>query len=415
MHSWLYIILFIILTSFVLETVLSILNIKVLSPELPEEFSDVYNSEDYAQSQEYTKATTFFSLIENGFTTTITILFLTDGGFNLIDIWARSFEFTEIVTGIVYVGTLMFLSFLISLPFSIYSTFVIENRFGFNRTTPSTFAVDILKSIFLTTVIGTPVLALLLWFFGTYGPVAWFLCWLSITIITILLQFLAPILILPLFNTFTPLEQGSLQETIRSYAEKEKFTIQGIYTMDGSKRSTKANAFFSGFGRFRKIVFYDTLLKTLNNSEILAVLAHEMGHFKLKHILKSTVAAILQTGIMFYILSFFLDNSDISTAFQMEHISIYASLVFFGFIYSPINIFISLFFNAASRRHEFEADKYALQTLNTADTLISSLKKLSQANLSNLTPHPLYVFFYYSHPPVLTRIQALTHASHEHS
>ncbi len=212
---------------------------------------------------------------------------------------------------------------------------------------------------------------------------------------------------MPLFNKFSPLEDGSLRDRILNYAKQERFRLQGIFTMNGSKRSSKLNAFFTGFGKFRKIVFYDTLIDKLNEPEIVAVLAHEMGHFKLHHIFKMLFASIIQTGIMFYFLSFFLDNNALSKAFSMTETSVYSSLIFFGFLYSPINLLVSILFNFISRRHEFEADCFAARTTGSPDFLISSLKKLSQENLSNLTPHPAMVFLHYSHPPVISRIERL--------
>ena len=407
MTSWLTFILFIILFSFLIETIASILNLKALSPHLPFEFTGIYNINDYAHSQEYTKSTTSLSLIENGFVTLLTLLFLLLGGFNSIDLWARSFSFGEMVTGLIYISTLLLFSFILSLPFSLYSTFVIEKRFGFNKTTPATYFFDIFKTTFLLIIIGIPVLSFILWLFINSGAVAWLYCWAGIVIFSLILQFLAPVLILPLFNTFSPLNEGSLLNMILSYTKKENFKIKGIYTMDGSKRSSKINAFFTGLGRFKKIVFYDTLLEKLENEEVLGVLAHEMGHFKKKHILKMMLGSIIQTGVMLYLFSLFLGSSTISAAFQMDHISTYSSLVFFGFIYSPVSLILSLFFNKLSRKHEFEADSYASKTLDNPQYLMNSLKKLSQANLTNLTPHPLYVFINYSHPPVLERLKEL--------
>jgi len=407
MTSWLAFILFIILFSFLIETMASILNLKALSPQLPFEFTGIYNINDYAHSQEYTKSTTSLSLIENGVVTLLTLLFLLVGGFNSIDLWARSFAFGEIVTGLLFIGTLLLLSFILSLPFSLYSTFVIEERFGFNQTTPATYFLDILKTTFLLIIIGIPILSFILWLFINSGSAAWIYCWAGIVIFSLILQFLAPVLILPLFNTFSPLNEGSLLEMILSYTKKENFKIKGIYTMDGSKRSSKINAFFTGLGRFKKIVFYDTLLKKLEKEEVLGVLAHEMGHFKKKHILKMMLGSVIQTGVMLYLFSFFQSSSTISAAFQMDHISTYSGLVFFGFIYSPVSLILSLYFNNLSRKHEFEADSYAAKTLDNPQYLMNSLKKLSQANLTNLTPHPLYVFMHYSHPPVLERIKEL--------
>jgi STE24 endopeptidase len=246
-----------------------------------------------------------------------------------------------------------------------------------------------------------------LWFFINNGSLGWLYCWVGVSLFSILIQFLAPVIIMPLFNKFSPLKDGDLREKILEYAKKEQFTLQGIYTMDGSKRSSKLNAFFTGFGRFRKIVFYDTLIEKLHTNEIVAVLAHEMGHFKLKHIFKMLLASFTQTGLMFFLLSLVLGNKGLSVGFGMVHLSTYASLVFFGFLYSPVSLFVSIVFNILSRKHEYEADQYASKTTELPGELIKSLQKLSQANLSNLTPHPLNVFLHYSHPPVLKRIQRL--------
>lgn len=407
MNSWLILILFILVCNYVFETIVSILNLKALSPVLPSEFSDVFDKSEYEKSQRYTKVNTGFSLIESSTTLFLTIIFLLAGGFQYVDGIARSFGFGSIITGLIFTAILIVLSFLIGLPFSLYSTFVIEERFGFNRTTIKTFIVDTVKGTILAILLGGPLLALILWFFESAGSFAWLYCWGGVVLFSFIVQLLAPVLILPLFNKFTPLEEGSLKDKILEYAKQENFSIQGIFTMDGSKRSSKLNAFFTGFGKFRKIVFYDTLMEKLSDEEIVAVLAHEMGHYKLKHIYKMLAASVIQTGIMFYLLSLILENRLLFDAFSMEHVSIYASLIFFGFLYSPINTFVSILFNMRSRKHEFEADTYSAETTGLAEKLISSLKKLSQANLSNLTPHPLNVFLHYSHPPVLQRINAL--------
>ncbi len=407
MNPWLLIIIFIIFSSYLLDFIVSLLNIKGLNPVLPKEFESIYNTQEYENSQEYTRTTSIFSLVENTISTFITLLFLIYGGFNYVDIWARSFEFGQIVTGVLFIGGLGFLTFIAQLPFKIYSTFVIEERFGFNRTSITTFILDIIKGSFLAIVIGVPLLSLILWFFIHSGEYGWLYCWFGVVAFSIVLQFLAPILIMPLFNKFIPLREGSLRDNILNYTQIEHFEIQGIFTMDGSKRSSKLNAFFTGFGKFRKIVFYDTLLDKLNEPEIVAVLAHEMGHYKHRHLVKMLIASILQTGVMFYLLSFFLDNSDLSKAFSMTETTIYSSLVFFGFLYTPINLLISIIFNFLSRRNEFEADNYAVRTTGSPEFLITSLKKLSKANLSNLTPHPVMVFIHHSHPPVLARIEKM--------
>ena len=407
MNIWLILILFILVFSFTLEAVISYLNLKSLTPTLPEEFENIYDQTKYGHSQKYAATTIKFSLLENGFSTGITLLFLLLGGFNIVDVWARNFGYGEIITGLIFCGILIFLSVLSTLPFSIYSTFIIEEKFGFNRTTVKTFILDIIKASLLFLILGAPLLALLLWFFMSTGAYGWFYCWVGLFLFTLLMQFLAPTVIMPLFNKFSPIEDGLLKKDILSYADQENFKIQGIYTMDGSKRSSKLNAFFTGFGKFRKIVFYDTLLEKLDNYEIIAVLAHEMGHFKLRHILKMLAGNAIQTGIMFYLLSLFLENRSLAEAFQMDNISIYSSLIFFGFIYSPVSMLVSILFNALSRKHEYAADQYAAETTGKPEMLIRGLKKLAVANLSNLTPHPLHVFLHYSHPSVLMRIKKL--------
>lgn len=411
MNFWLLLILFILFTTYLIEFTVSFLNIKALNPTLPKEFETIFNDKEYKKSQNYTRAGASLSLVESSISTLLTILFLLLGGFNYIDIWARSFGFGQILTGLLFTGLLGLLSFAVHLPFSLYSTFIIEERFGFNRTSLKTYILDIIKGGLLAILLGAPLLALILWFFINTGNYGWLYCWFGVVAFSIILQFLAPVLIMPLFNKFSPLEDGPLKDKIFAYVKKEHFKLQGIFTMDGSKRSSKLNAFFTGFGKFRKIVFYDTLLNKLNEPEIVAVLAHEMGHYKLKHIVKMLFASIIQTGIMFYFLSIFLDNTELSQAFFMDETSIYSSLVFFGFLYSPINLLVSILFNAFSRNNEFAADRYAAKTTGSPEALISSLKKLSQANLSNLTPHPVMVFVHYSHPPVLARIENLRQLS----
>ncbi len=407
MNHWLLVILLILILSFLLEFGVSLLNVSSLNPQLPNEFETTFDDHDYSKSQNYTRATTSFALIESFFSLVLTLLFLLYGGFNYVDIWVRDFGFGQIVTGLIYIGSLAMLSFMVNLPFSVYRTFVIEERFGFNRTTLKTFIMDIIKGCLLAILLGAPLLTLILWFFINSVDYGWFYCWIGVVAFSIIIQFLAPILIMPLFNKFSPLESGSLQDRILRYTTQQQFKSKGIFTMDGSKRSSKLNAFFTGFGKFRKIVFYDTLLKKLTEPEIVAVLAHEMGHFKLKHIIQMLLSSIIQTGIMFYLLSFFLGNKELSAAFFMSHTSIYSSLVFFGFLYSPLNLIVSILFNYMSRKNEYAADEFAARTTGSAELLITGLKKLSQANLSNLTPHPLMVFLHYSHPPVLSRIENL--------
>jgi len=411
MNNWLLFIIIVLLGNYLLEQILSYLNIKALVNKVPGEFQEVFDAEKYRKSQEYTKATSKFEQVQSTVSILVLLIFLLAGGFNSVDIFIRSFNQGEIITGILYIACLILLSSILSLPFSFYSTFIIEERFGFNNTTKKTFFSDIIKGIILSILIGTPILYLILWFFETTGDLAWVYCWAGLTVISILLQFLAPVLIMPLFNKFTPLEDGTLKEKVIAFAQNASFSIQGIYTMDGSKRSSKLNAFFTGFGKFRKIVFYDTLLEQLDNDEIIAVLAHEMGHYKHHHLMKIMAISICHTGLLFFLLSLFIGNENLFAAFQMEHLSIYGALIFFSFIFSPLSLLLGIAVNVLTRKHEFQADRYAANPPSHGTALISGLKKLSLANLSNLTPHPAMVFFHHSHPPVLERIRALRNYS----
>jgi STE24 endopeptidase len=407
LNPYLIFILVVLVLEYLLNLLVSLLELRSLDPELPAEFRGYYDRKKYRKSQQYIRVTNRFSLLYNSFLLLVTLSFILAGGFNQVDLLARSFSLNNIATGLLFTGTLALLLFIINLPFSIYSTFFIEERFGFNTTTIKTFVLDMIKGAVLTLCIGAPLLAALLWFFTVAGDLAWLYCWAAVTVFIVLVQFIAPVLIMPIFNRFTPLEEGELKTDITDYARRQNFAIKGIYTMDGSRRSTRLNAFFTGFGRFRRIVFFDTLINTLSTKEIVAILAHEMGHFKRKHIFKMMAASMLQIGILFYILSLFINNQQLFAAFGMEHISIYAGLIFFGFLYSPVSSLLSIVFNLFSRKHEYEADAWAVNTTQHPEDLISALKKLCVHNLSNLTPHPFDVFINYSHPPVLQRIRTL--------
>ena len=304
-------------------------------------------------------------------------------------------------------GILFFANFLISLPFSVYSTFVIEEKFGFNKTTPKTFVLDIVKGIVLSVVIGGVVLAGILLFFMNAGELAWLYCWAAVTAFSLVMQFIAPTWIMPLFNKFTSLEEGELRDAIFRMAEKAKFPLKNLYVMDGSKRSAKSNAFFTGFGKNKRIALFDTLIAQHTIPELVAILAHEIGHYQKKHILQSMLISIAYTGIMFYLLSIFLDHQGLFDAFYMTHQSVYAGLIFFSMLFSPISEILGVFMQYFSRKNEYEADRYAVELTEDPESMINALKKLSAHNLSNLTPHPFYVMLNYSHPPVLERIRAI--------
>ena len=407
MSFWLLLVTAVLLCALLLETIVSLLNLRALQPNLPEEFIDIFDASEYEKSQAYTKARARFSLISGGCSSLLTIIFLLTGGFNWIDLKIRSLDQGELSSGLIFISALAILSFIVNLPFSIYSTFVIEENFGFNKTSVKTYILDLTKGVALAICLGLPLLAGILWFFTNFGSSSWLYCWFLLVAFMIVVQLLAPSLIMPLFNKFSPLPEGELKNTIEQYAIKQRFQIQGIYTMDGSKRSTKLNAFFTGFGRFRKIVFFDTLMEKLQSDQILAVLAHEMGHYRLRHIHKMLLFSVLQTGLMMFLLGQFLQYDEISLSLGMSYASTYSGLLFFSLLFTPISLVFSIIFNLFSRKHEFEADKYAALTTHNVNSLISGLQELSKANLSNLTPHPVYVFIHYSHPPVLSRIRNL--------
>jgi len=407
MNAYLLFILAILIGSYILDVVVEILNIRHLKTELPEEFAGYYDAEKYQTAQRYLKENTRFGLITETLFTPLTIAFILLGGFNYVDALARSFNLGPIPTGLVFTGILLFVSQLIHIPFSAYATFVIEEKYGFNRTTVKTFILDILKGWLLTALIGGIVFTVILWFFEKTGTWAWLYCWGAVTVIQLFLSFIAPVVIMPLFNKFIPLKESELKAAIEEYARAQTFKMKGVFTMDASKRSSKSNAFFTGFGRFRRIVLFDTLIEKQTVDELVSVLAHEMGHYRKKHILKSVLISIATTGLMFFIMSLFINNTGLFAAFRMEHTSIYASLLFFGFLYAPIEMVLSIAGTMLSRKHEYEADAYAVTTYRKPDAMITALKKLSVDNLSNLTPHPLKVFLSYSHPPVLERIKAI--------
>lgn len=410
MNIYAIIILAAIVVDFVLEIISNRLNLKSLTKKLPDEFEDVYDEDTYAKSQEYTRTRTKFGFITGTFNLLLLLGFWFSGGFNWLDQWARSFDFGVIGTGLIFIGVLVIAKSIISLPFSLYSTFVIEERFGFNKTDLKTFIADRLKGLALSVLIGGPLLAGIIAFFEYGGAWAWLYAWLAVTAFSLIMQYVAPTWIMPIFNKFEPLEDGELRQAIESYADKVDFPLQGIYVMDGSKRSSKSNAFFTGFGNNKRIALYDTLIENHTTEELVAVLAHEIGHYKKKHIVKNMTISIIHTGIMFVLLSIFLQVPALYEAFFMEEMSVYAGLLFFGLLYSPVETILGIFMQMMSRTHEYEADNFAASTIEKPEEMVNVLKKLSKDNLSNLTPHPFYVFLNYSHPPALKRIKEIRRA-----
>lgn len=407
MNIFAIIILLAILVDFFLGLMTNMLNMKSLSQQLPNEFEGVYDAETYTKSQKYTKAKTQFGLLTGTFDLLILLAFWFNGGFNMLDSWIRGFQFNELISGVIFIGLLMIAKSILSLPFTIYSTFVIEERFGFNKTTVKTFLLDLLKGTVLGALIGIPLLAGILAFFIYAGDLAWLYAWLVVTFFSLLMQYIAPTWIMPLFNTFIPLEDGELKSEIENYSRKVNFSLKGLFVIDGSKRSSKSNAFFTGFGKNKRIALYDTLIENHSVKELVAVLAHEIGHYKKKHIIKGMVVSIVHSAILFFLVSIFLQEKGLFDAFYMDNMSVYGGLIFFGMLYAPIEMILSIYMQMSSRKHEFEADAFAVETTGNKVDMINTLKKLSKDNLSNLTPHSIYVFFNYSHPPVMERIKAI--------
>jgi STE24 endopeptidase len=393
-----------LIITFVVKLVSELLNLKAADAKLPLEFVGLFDEEAYRKSRDYLSTSTRFSLFSSAVDLSVLLFFWFTGGFNWLDQLLRGYGFAPIVSGVLYIGSLLLLQSLIDLPFSIYKTFVIEEKFGFNKTTPAVFAADLLKTLALSLLLGVPLLAGLLWFFEVTGSMAWLWAWGGITAVSLLIQYIAPTWIMPLFNKFVPLEEGELKSAIMHYAAKVKFPLTGIYVLDGSKRSAKANAFFTGFGKRKRIALFDTLINAHPVHELVAVLAHEIGHFKKKHIIINMILSLCNLGALLFLLSLFMKNRSLFDAFFMQDLSVYGSLIFFSLLYTPVEWILSIFMQALSRKHEYEADAYAVSTFDKGATLADALKKLSRNNLSNLTPHPVYVFLNYSHPPVLQRI-----------
>ncbi len=407
MNIYAGIILFFLIGHFVVQLVADTLNLGMLGTELPEEFKDHYDAESYEKSQLYTRARTKFSFVTSTFDLSLLLLFWWAGGFNRLDILTRQWGFGVVGTGLCFMGILLLAKLLLSLPFSIYSTFVLEEKFGFNKTTAKVFVMDQIKGILLGLVLGAPLLAAILYLFQIGGDAAWLYCWLTAAIFILVVQFIAPTWIMPLFNKFTPLEEGELRTAIMDFAGLVDFDLQNIFVMDGSKRSSKSNAFFTGFGKHKRIALFDTLIEQHTTRELVAVLAHEIGHYKKKHILQGMVLSILHMGFIFFFLSIFLTSRGLFDAFGMEHMSIYAGFIFFSLLFTPVDTILSIGLQALSRKNEFEADHFAASHLKESVSLITALKKLSVTNLANLTPHPFYVMLHYSHPPLLKRLEAL--------
>ncbi len=404
-------ILIALLFDFIVNSIADILNSRANRQALPEEMKDYYSREKLDQSQAYSWENTRLSLWASAFNLIMLLGFWFLEGFNHLDQWVRSWPMGSILTGLVYIGILLMGQSLLNLPFKIYSTFVIEERFGFNKSTVQVYFGDRLKGLALSIILGAPLMAGVLAFFEYSGSLAWVYCWGLVAGFMIFIQFVAPTWIMPMFNKFTPLENNELKASLFNYAKSVDFPLKNISVMDGSKRSTKSNAFFSGFGKNKRIALFDTLIEEQTVPELTAVLAHEIGHYKQNHILKNLLISVFHMGLLFFVMSLFLSQKGLFDAFYMESASIYAGLLFFTLLYSPVELVLSIGLHALSRRFEFEADHFAARTIKNPEHLIEGLKKLSVNHLSTITPHPFYVFLNYSHPPILERIGRIRSAT----
>ena len=401
-----YIIISIIIINYIKDKILDALNAKHYNDKLPDELKDVYDDTEYKKSQNY-KATNYkFGLLTSTFSILLTLGFLCFDGFEFVDNIARSYSTNPIFIALIFFGIIMIGSDILTTPFSYYSTFVIEEKFGFNKTTVKTFFLDKIKGWLMMAIVGGGILALIIWFYQITGDQFWLYAWALVAVFTLFMNMFYSKLIVPLFNKQAPLEAGDLRDKISAYAKTVGFKLDKIFVIDGSKRSTKANAYFSGFGSEKRVTLYDTLINDLDDDEIVAVLAHEVGHYKKKHIIFNLFASIILTGFMLYILSLFISNPLLSNALGVKIPSFHIGMVAFGMLYSPISEITGLIMNLFSRKFEYQADDYAKNTYK-AEPLITSLKKLSKNSLSNLTPHKAYVFMHYSHPTLIERIENL--------
>ncbi|MEO9569868.1 MAG: M48 family metallopeptidase [Polaribacter sp.] len=401
-----YIIISILIINFIVDRVLDYLNEKCFDNEIPDKLKDIYDEEEYKKSQSYKKTSAKFSNLTSLITTSLTIVFFLFDGFKHLDTLARNYTESPILVALIFFGVIIIGSEIVSTPLSYYETFVIEEKFGFNKSTKKIFWLDKIKGIFISILLGGAILSLIIWFYQLTSKNFWVYAWGLVTAFSLFINMFHAKLIVPLFNKQSPLEDGELKMAIEKYAKKVGFTINNIFVIDGSKRSTKANAYFSGFGSQKRITLYDTLINDLSKEEIVAVLAHEVGHYKKRHIIFNLVSSIIITGIALFILSLMVSSPILSEALGVSIPSFHIGLIAFGILYSPISEVTGLFMNYMSRKFEYQADNYAKETF-AANKLITSLKKLSKNSLSNLTPHPAFVFVHYSHPTLLERIKNL--------
>jgi len=401
-----YLILTIVVVSFVIEQIIGFKNAAWFSKEVPDLLSGIYDAEKYKQQQNYHFDNHRFGIISSSLSFVIMCAMLLFKGFAFVNHIVLQITDFPVWQALLFFGICYAATLIISLPFSIYDTFVIEKKYGFNKVTPKIFIADFFKSLILTTIISGGLLALIVYVYLLTSTYFWLLAWGLMVGFSIFMGIFYSTLIVPLFNKQTPLEDGDLKSAIMNFAEKAGFSISNIFVIDGSKRSTKANAYFTGLGKRKRIVLYDTLIQEMNTDEIVAVLAHEIGHYKHKHVYKSMFYGIVETGIMLFIFGYFAASIELSAALGVEQATFHIALIAFVVIYSPVSTLLGIFSNIQSRKNEYQADNFA-KNYGIADSLVSALKNLSAHNMSNLTPHPWNVFFNYSHPPLYERVKNL--------
>ncbi len=402
-----YLIVAIVIFDYVVERLLDYLNMQRMGSALPPELKGIYDTEKYNKQQRYQWENTRFSIISSTFSLILVLGFLFLGGFALLQTWVDGITQQEVLQALIYFAVLMFAQDIVGLPFQLYGTFVIEEKYGFNKTNAKVFVLDKLKGWLLSALIGAPVLAAITWFYYATTNMFWIYAWILVGGFSLFFTLFYSNLIVPLFNKQTPLEDGELRSAIDGFAQKVNFPLKDIYVIDGSKRSTKANAYFTGLGSKKRIVLYDTLINDLSTEEVVAVLAHEVGHYKKKHTLWGIIVSILQMGLLFFLVSLFVGSPYLSGALGIEKPLFHIGIIAFGMLYSPFSTITGLLMNIWSRKNEYQADRFA-GDFYKGEHLINALKKMSVNHLSNLTPHPAYIFFYYSHPSLYQRIKALT-------
>ncbi len=414
MSDWNFMTVIIVVALFLLwklEFAATLLNLRAYPEKVPDELAEVSSAENLERGREYLGVNARFGTAQSVVSLMVLLSFWFAGGFGWLDSLSRTLVSGEVAAGLIFLSAIFIGQSLVSLPFSIYDTFVIENRFGFNRSTPATFIMDRIKGLVLAALIGLPLAAAVLWIFGNVGH-AWLWAWALVTVFQLLLTWLAPSLIMPLFNKFTPMPDGELKQEIEALGMRCDFPLDGVFIMDGSKRSTKANAFFTGLGKRKKIALFDTLVEKSSIPELIGVLAHEIGHFRRGHIKQRLAAGIVQTAAVFFLLGLATDPDGrfarlLFDAFGVENISPHVGLVLFFILLEPASRALGVLFNAWSRRHEFEADAYAAEMTGDATPLASALKKMTSDHLAHPSPAPLRVWLDYSHPPLVERLRAL--------